>query len=145
MALKPRSIATSTRAGPGWARHARRTSPRTSGLSTRSALTPRARASATWSISGSSRSIPGKIWRLAESRPSVLIPDFRIAYDALLATTYFTGRRYLAAVPSAWGEYITEPSPIVATTVRPGDASWTPSAVDRGEVSPAREVRRDQQ
>src|SRR5947207_2664875 len=33
--------------------------------------------------------------------------------------------------PSAWsasGAYITEPSPIVATTLRPGRASWTPIA-----------------
>src|SRR5207247_1121014 len=44
IALKPRSIATSTSVGPGCARHAASTSRSSPGFSTRSARTPRALA-----------------------------------------------------------------------------------------------------
>src|SRR2546425_3662558 len=128
IALKPRSITTSTSVGPGCARHAASTSRSSPGFSTRSARTPRALARLTQSISGSTRSIPGKIPRFAESRSRLSIPDLRIAYEVLFGTTYVIGSRYRAAVQSACGAYITEPSPIVATTFRSGSANWTPIA-----------------
>src|SRR5688500_17694853 len=79
--------------------------------------------------------MPGYTPRFADGRPSVTIPDLRIAYDVLFTTTYLTGSRYRAAVHSACGAYITEPSPSVATTARPGQASCTPSAAPIAQPS----------
>src|SRR5437762_3203878 len=138
------SVNRSTRNGR-WAERMRSTASGTwSGLSTRIASAPRARASPTKSISGCDRSNECGYGCRSMPRSRQYWSMLRLSswYRWLLQTTNEAGTPCRTAVHSAWYVYMLPPSPAKPTTARSGCAIFMPTAPGNPTPSDPPRVRK---